>query len=204
MSVPEIGSLDILLRYLILALPLLVLIVLFFLLANSRRSQVEQGTAEDAALPDESAPRSSKAPLTAVTLIQAPPALTPKEARAEAERLEIEINDAENRDATEGLAALYLAQGKARLIEGDEPAALNAFRSAAGLAALHREQRVHAESRLELAEAAIRQGDPTTACEHWQMARMAFLADDARAEGENVDRRMLANGCPTDWVLTDF
>ena len=87
---------------------------------------------------------------------------------------------------------------------GEETAALNALRSAAGEAARHGPARVHAEARIELAEAAVRAGDPTSACEHWQMARMAFLEAGEKADGEKVDLRMRANGCPTDWVLTDF
>ena len=62
----------------------------------------------------------------------------------------------------------------------------------------------HALSRLELADAALNAGDPITACEHWQMARMAFLDAGMKADGDRIDHRMRANGCPTDWVLTDF
>lgn len=63
---------------------------------------------------------------------------------------------------------------------------------------------VHAKGRLELGDIAQSQGDLTTACEHWQMARALFdqaaLADERRS----AETRMQAHGCPTDWVLTDF
>lgn len=227
---PDIPSLEILLRYLIVALPALVLAVLFFLLAASRRTETVDQAEDVAPTRDASAKDAAAAqthrestlqsqPLTAWgfpllhTPVPAPvhvPAaptvleLTPQEAQEEATRLEAEITRAEDAEETVELAKLYLALGKARMVLGEEAAGLEALRSAAGLAGLYKAQRVHAEARLELAEAAVRHGDPTTACEHWQMARMAFLEDGAKAEGERIDRRMRAQGCPTDWVLTDF
>ena len=43
-----------------------------------------------------------------------------------------------------------------------------------------------------------------TACEHWQIARQIYW-DGNQADGlAQADRRMIANGCPTDWVLNDF
>lgn len=226
---PDIPSLEIVLRYLIVALPALVLAVLFFLLAASRRTHTAQ-QAEDVSSsgsvsakggPADHAHRDnfSQTPLTAwgLPLLHTPapapapsppappvPEMTQQAAQDEASRLEAEITRSEDADETVELAKLYLALGKLRMILGEEAAGLEALRSAAGLAGLYKAQRVHAEARLELAEAAIRHGDPTTACEHWQMARMAFLDEGARAEGAGVDRRMRAQGCPTDWVLTDF
>ncbi len=87
----------------------------------------------------------------------------------------------------EPLAALYLALGRAKMASGAEAAALVALRSAAGFAAQQGPPRVHAEARIELAEAAVRAGDPTSACEHWQMARMAFLDAGEKADGEKVE-----------------
>lgn len=225
---PDIPSLEILLRYLIVALPALVLTVLFFLLAASRRSTTPAHEAQDkvatpeasAKLQDASGPAgqpSASQPVTAwgFPLLHTPapqsappPAAvevqTPEAAQEEAAKLEAEVSRAEEADETVELAQLYLALGKARISAGEEAAGLEALRSAAGLAALYKAQRVHAEARLELAEAAIRHGDATTACEHWQMARMAFLDEGAKTEGDKIDRRMRAQGCPTDWVLTDF
>lgn len=225
---PDIPSLEILLRYLIVALPALVLAVLFFLLAASRRTHTAENAGDTthgveaksvSADPVHRDGASHSQPLTAwgfpllhTTPAPAPapppapvaPELTPQAAQDEASRLEAEITRAEDAEETVELAKLYLALGKLRMLLNEESAGLEALRSAAGLAGLYRAQRVHAEARLELAEVAIRHGDPTTACEHWQMARMAFLDDGAKAEGDKIDRRMRAQGCPTDWVLTDF
>jgi len=57
---------------------------------------------------------------------------------------------------------------------------------------------------LELAEAAYLAGDLTTACEQWQLARTAYLEDGQMERHASIEKRMRANGCPTDWVLTDF
>jgi hypothetical protein len=81
---------------------------------------------------------------------------------------------------------------------------MTALRSAAGYASLHGPLGCHAAARLQLAEAAYSAGDLTSACEQWQMARGAFLEDGQMDEHARIDRRMRDNGCPTDWVLTDF
>ena len=47
-------------------------------------------------------------------------------------------------------------------------------------------------------------GDLTTACEHWQIARALFHELKQGRDHAAVETRMLRNGCPTDWVLTDF
>ncbi|MDX2308500.1 MAG: hypothetical protein NW216_09700 [Hyphomicrobium sp.] len=63
---------------------------------------------------------------------------------------------------------------------------------------------VHAAARLDLAEIARAEGDLTTACEHWQIAR-GILHEEKRArERDEVTERMRAHRCPTDWVLTNF
>lgn len=63
---------------------------------------------------------------------------------------------------------------------------------------------LQAATRMQLADVAKRRGDSTTACEHWQMARMLFHDIGDKAGFKDVDEKMRANGCPTDWVLTDF
>jgi hypothetical protein len=57
---------------------------------------------------------------------------------------------------------------------------------------------------MQLAEAAYISGDLTSACEHWHLARGAYLASGQIEEHARVEKRMRDNGCPTDWVLTDF
>lgn len=102
------------------------------------------------------------------------------------------------------LAGLYLDLARAHEQTGDDEARMAALRSAAGCGALHGPHGAHAVARLQLAEAAYASGDLTSACEQWHLARAAFLADGQTDEHARVDKRMRDNGCPTDWVLTDF
>ena len=81
---------------------------------------------------------------------------------------------------------------------------MEALRAAAGCGALHGPRSAHAEARLQLGEAAYATGDLASACEQWQLARTAFLADGQKEQHARVEKRMRDNGCPTDWVLTDF
>jgi hypothetical protein len=62
----------------------------------------------------------------------------------------------------------------------------------------------HARARLALGDLAHESGDLTTACEHWQIARALFHELKQSREHDAAEQRMLRNGCPTDWVLTDF
>ena len=62
----------------------------------------------------------------------------------------------------------------------------------------------HAAARLELGDLLGADGDMTTACEHWQIARQIYWNGSDKKAVDDVDQRMIANGCPTDWVLTDF
>jgi hypothetical protein len=63
---------------------------------------------------------------------------------------------------------------------------------------------VHAEARLELAEMAFIDGDLTTACEHWQMAKVMFHEAGQRGDEGRVADLMRRHHCPTDWILTNF
>lgn len=208
---PDITSLEMLLRSLIVALPLLVLIVLFFLLAAKRRRGAEAPSPRDGELhapePAKISEASAHQRSAAVSepVADAPVPAPPDQALAKRiAQLEADIARAEDEGATVELAELYLALGRAHMVDGAEGEALSALRSAAGLAALHKAPKVQALARLDLAEVAMSHGDPITACEHWQMARMAFLEAGDRVEGDRIDRRMRTQGCPTDWVLTDF
>ncbi|RUP11142.1 hypothetical protein [Hyphomicrobium sp.] len=102
------------------------------------------------------------------------------------------------------LSRLYydLAAGHERL--GNVEARMSALRSAAGYGALHGPGAAHAAARIALGEAAQQAGDLTTACEQWQMAKAAYLEAGDTDQQERVEKRMRENGCPTDWVLTDF
>lgn len=115
------------------------------------------------------------------------------------------IAAAEANDSRKGeLAALYLELARAYVADGRGDAALGAFRSAAGNGALHGPADVHAEARLALGEVAQAAGDLTGACEQWQIAKSVFHDLGMRDAHGKVDARMRANGCPTDWVLTEF
>ncbi|MEQ1716957.1 MAG: hypothetical protein ABL907_13375 [Hyphomicrobium sp.] len=203
----DLTSPELLLRTSILVLPFLVLLVLFFLLYSGSRSSDGGTTSEpDGSVREREGERGPGEPFGMLSSPDAaPPTAEMMAAQADAViALEDRLAGAEESGEPTALAHIYLALGRARVAAGDEKGALDALRSCAGLAALHKVARVHAEARIELAEAAYRAGDLTSACEHWQMARMAFLDDGQKAEGDKIDRLMRANGCPTDWVLTDF
>lgn len=102
------------------------------------------------------------------------------------------------------LAALYLELGQSAQFVEDHSAAGNYLREAVILATTHGLKDVHATARLELGGLAKAAGDLTTACEHWQIARGLFHELGAKSDMKQTDDRMLRNGCPTDWVLTDF
>ena len=114
------------------------------------------------------------------------------------------IDAAKAGDNTMALADLYLAQAHAYQKIGDEKARMTALTAAAGYAALHGPEATHANARMQLAEAARGNGDLTSACEHWHMAREAFQASGHAEEHARVEKLMRDNGCPTDWVLTEF
>lgn len=102
------------------------------------------------------------------------------------------------------LASLNLEMGHAQTASGQADKAAHHFREAVIVASKHGFKDRHAAARLELAAIAEQSQDMTTACEHWQIARMLFHEMDQQNEVDETDRRMLRNGCPTDWVLTDF
>lgn len=177
------------------ALPIFVLLLLIVLLVRARRKARQRRAATlaldaggAAALQGEGGAGAPAEPVATKTI----------------ETLEAELRAAMQSQSKTALAPIYLELARRYFASGDERACLESLRSAAGLAALHGPLAVHAEVRLELAEAALRAGDTTGACEQWQMARIAFEKDGQREAQDRVDRRMQALGCPTDWVLTDF
>ena len=121
-----------------------------------------------------------------------------------ARSLEDRIKAAESTRQTSELAWLYLELSRRHQAENRDKDAIAALGSAAGIAAKYGPKSVHAEARLELAEWAHKAGDLITACEQWQMARSALQDDGQVKASARVDQRMRDNGCPTDWVLTDF
>lgn len=63
---------------------------------------------------------------------------------------------------------------------------------------------LHAEARIELAQLAHDDGDMTSACEHWQMAKVMFHEMGQRPDQDRISDLMRQHRCPTDWVLTNF
>lgn len=114
------------------------------------------------------------------------------------------ITAAEASNRTAELAPLYLELARAYEALGRADEALKALRSCAGVGAMHGPPLVHAQSRVELAEAAFKAGDLTGACEQWQIAKATFHDHGQQEAHALVDKRMRDTGCPTDWVLTEF
>lgn len=120
------------------------------------------------------------------------------------EGLQSKLNEAMKVQSNASLAPLFLDMARHHKAAGDDKSYLAALRSAAGLGAQHGPRAAHAEARLQLAEAAFDAGDLIGACEQWQMARNALQDDGQKDAHARVEQRMRENGCPTDWVLTDF
>lgn len=67
-----------------------------------------------------------------------------------------------------------------------------------------KDMRVEAQARMELAAIAEAEGDRTSACEHFQIARQLYLDAQAHKHADAVDARMRQLGCPSGWVLEGF
>lgn len=114
------------------------------------------------------------------------------------------IADAEKTGDRRELAKLCLSQARYLREGGELREAGDLVRKCILIAIEMRDDRLHAQGRLELGDIAESLGDLTTACEHWQMARSLFTDVEEHQRSESAEQRMLKRGCPTDWVLTDF
>lgn len=118
---------------------------------------------------------------------------------------ESELLQAEQRfdDAAVARISLRLAR---ELVRGDvhDEVVKSHLRRAIILASRLKDDDTHAAARLELGDIMAKEQDLTSACEHWQIARQIFWDKGAKAAQAEVDQRMMANHCPTDWVLNDF
>ncbi|MBS0237271.1 MAG: hypothetical protein JSR89_02475 [Proteobacteria bacterium] len=181
----------------VFAIPVAVLLTLFALLLHWRLKRSSAKSSQASQLVSGIA-----APLSPVR--EDTEAAEPPPKLEDVETLNKKIELALARGEKTSLSRLYydLAAGHERL--GNVEARMSALRSAAGYGALHGPGAAHAAARLALAEAAQRSGDLTTACEQWQMAKAAYLQAGDTDQQERVEKRMRDNGCPTDWVLTDF
>lgn len=134
-----------------------------------------------------------------------PPPPDPVEvARETATRLAAEIKNALSSGRESEAVSLYMGEAGALVAMGNRPAAADRLRKSILLSAARGMKPEHALARLELGDLARHDGDLTTACEHWSIARSLMhelkIADGIReAEG-----RIRNHGCPTDWVLNDF
>ncbi len=119
--------------------------------------------------------------------------------------LESELIQAEQRFDDAAVARLSLQLARDLIAGGTQcREAQTHLRRAIILAARLKDDETHASARLELGDLMRAEGDLTSACEHWQIARQIYWDGNAIEELADVDRRMMANGCPTDWVLNDF
>jgi hypothetical protein len=126
-----------------------------------------------------------------------PPAL-------DAAALTTAVHEAETRGEREKLPGLYLSLAHCRIEAGRTVDAEDLLRKSIRGAASLEHKETHARARLALGDLAQRSGDLTSACEHWQIARALFFELKQGRDHDAVETRMRRNGCPTDWVLTDF
>ena len=114
------------------------------------------------------------------------------------------IAEAAERSDNAALASAHLAYAKSEISEGRNAQAGDQLRACLQFAARTRDRALQAEARLELAELSRADGDLTTACEHWQIARALFHDLSSKRELDETEKLMRTHGCPTDWVLNDF
>ncbi len=184
----DLASNEVLRDALAVVLPVAALLIVVAFFRRRRKSSVQNGGAVQAlSTPERGAPQPEHLPET-----ETPDAIARK------------IETAVAAGQKTSLAQLHLDLARAHERQGNVDARMKALRSAAGYGALHGPPSVHAAARLALGEAAYGAGDLTSACEQWQMARSAFLDAGDAEQHDRVEKRMRENGCPTDWVLTDF
>lgn len=114
------------------------------------------------------------------------------------------IRVAESRGTERDLAELYLALARHHVASARTSEARDLLLKSIRLAAHLGQKEAHAGARLELGDLCREQGDLTTACEHWQIARQLFFETQCAAPLAQAETRMRQNHCPTDWVLNDF
>lgn len=134
--------------------------------------------------------------------IEMPPQQTATHASSQS--LDAEIASCEAQGESAELAYLYIKHAAVYVAAGAREEAASRLRDAIRVAALRRLPAPHALARIELGDLYLSNGDPITACEQWQIARNLLHDLGQTEERDDVDKRMLGNGCPTDWVLTDF
>lgn len=109
---------------------------------------------------------------------------------------------AERDDASLSRSSVLLA--RLLIARSERVQAATLLQSAAMVARRAKLPVTHAEARIELAELALVDGDMTSACEHWQMAKLMFHETGRRLDQDRMADIMRQHRCPTDWVLTNF
>jgi hypothetical protein len=145
--------------------------------------------------------RRGREPLGVASLPRVP---EPVAAPVDGAALVAAVKEAEADGQSKRLPGLYLSLARWRLDSGETSAAAELLRKSILGATTAGQQETHAKARVALGDLAQTNGDPVTACEHWQIARSLFRELRQDREHDAVEARMRRNGCPTDWVLTDF
>ena len=109
----------------------------------------------------------------------------------------------EEQESSELVLLYYELAGHLRS-QGDHDKASASLREGLGISIRLDLKEEQARSRLEMAEIMAERGDLVSACEQWQMARELFAATNCQTESAAVDAKMRKIGCPTDWVLNEF
>ena len=150
-------------------------------------------------------PRGRQASMAVVAPEGLEPAVEPEqESDIDVSALTTAVLEAERGDEPERLPALYYSLAQRHLQDGEPAEAADLLRKCIRTAARAPHKAVHAKARLVLGDISHAEGDLTTACEHWQIARAIFHELNDKRDHAEAEQRMLSNGCPTDWVLTDF
>ncbi len=118
--------------------------------------------------------------------------------------IETAIRNAKANGQHDKLPSLYFVLAHRTIETGETAKAQELLRLSIRGATTADQEEVHGRARVTLGDLAHTDGDLTTACEHWQIARALFVELKQHSNHEAVEVRMLRNGCPTDWVLTDF
>ncbi|HET6390751.1 hypothetical protein [Hyphomicrobium sp.] len=195
------ATIETLLSAAVFLIPVAVLLTLFALFLRRKPKLPRETSSKQQPAPPSPTPSPAPSPLAA-GLDVAPP--QPEPPIEDVETLNRKIELALGRGDKTALSGLYYDLAASHERMGNTDARMAALRSAAGYGALHGPETAHAAARVALAEAAQRAGDLTSACEQWQMARTAYLKAGDTDRHDSIEKRMRDNGCPTDWVLTDF
>ena len=195
----QAASFSSVLEVIVVAVPIAVLLTLVALFLRRRKPTVSNAGPEIRNIHPAAAPLVPVVPAPSKATEAPVPQLSESAGDVFA-KIEVAISNGEKTS----LSALYLQLAAAHAREGDTDARMAALRSAAGNGALHGPHSAHAAARLALGEAAQDAGDLTSACEQWQLARTACLEGGDKDQHALIEKRMRDNGCPTDWVLTDF